>query len=90
MKGKKSQKVAGSAFNFHFEQICIIRKEILICNTKLIKMKKTDNKSIILKKVQTRQFLVLFLCMKLVFSEVIKLNQDKECLCVYMSLHLSI
>lgn len=52
-------------------------------------MNKIDNKSIVLKKVQTGQFLVLFSCMKLVFSKVIKLNQDKACLCVCMCLHLS-
>lgn len=55
MKGKKSQKVASTAFHFHFEQIYISRKEILICDTKLIKMNKIVNKSIVVLKNSTNR-----------------------------------
>lgn len=51
----KSQEVASTAFHFHFEQICISRKEILICDTKLMKMNKIDNKSIVVLKNSTNR-----------------------------------
>lgn len=54
-EGKKSQEVASTAFHFHFEQICISRKEILICDTKLMKMNKIDNKSIVVLKNSTNR-----------------------------------
>lgn len=67
MKGKKSQKVTSSAFHFHFEQFYIIRKEILICDTKMIKMNKIENKLLrfgnlflFSKIVQTGQFWYYF------------------------------